>query len=391
MKSFQRLLPWFAVVMIAGLGWVLRPKDRKVDDPHGKLDQLSSHRPPIGAADERSSEDSSSRDPVLAATEVTRLIEQSMLRFAASSGADESERILQELRGQIHLADSQQAVVAIVDFLKSGKDVPTHLPFVVGPGGVMELVPTLRTALLDVLPSLDPSAALDLARSVMDETKSPDEYALALRNLAWNDIDGDLRNELSDRLEQMIQTKDWTEGPSSGFLEALDAGVELSTQRSFDSFVRLSGEALMNADQSLARALFIAMDRMVLRDPALLVGSFSADPELTGLSPDQRASLLSRLDITDSAQRDVFVRYLTAASHAVAELDYFADLFPNGNYLHGNWLITSGGTASSIASRRQADRAVLAEIDRLIASSPSERMKQTLVRIRGRLQKITKE
>jgi hypothetical protein len=390
MKSFQRLLPWFAMALTAGLVWMFWLQDRK-GDLHGKLGPVANPWSQRGMTAERRAEGSSPHASVLVATEITRLIELGGERFGVSSGAEESAGILQELRDQLRLADSQQAVAAIVDFLKSGKDAPTHLPFVVGSEGVMESVPTLRTALLDVLPSLDPSAALDVARSVMDEKKSPDEFALALRNLAWNDLGGDLENELSERFDQMIQMEDWVEDPTSGFLEALDAGVSLSDKRSFDSMVRLNRQALASGNQPLARALFVALDRMVLRAPSLLAGSFSEDPELTGLSSGQRASLLSRLDITDSMQRDVFVRYLAAPTHAVAELDYFADIFPNGNYLHGNWLVTSGEAAQSIGGRLQSDRAVLAEIDRLIVNSANERMNEALVRIRGRLQKITKE
>lgn len=329
--------------------------------------------------------------PVPAAPGITRLIERSMARFLASSGKEESAAILRELRAGIRAADDQAAAAAIVGFLKSGKDVPTHLPFVVGPDGVMALTPTLRTALLDLLPTLDPLVALEVARGVMAERKSPDEYALALRNLAWNDLDGDLRSELSDRFDQMLKTRDWSANPSAGFLEALDVGVEIVDKRSFDSIVRLNRDALVSANSPLARASFMALDRMVFRDSSLLVESFLADPGLAGLSSDQRASLMSRLDVTDPAQRDVLVRYVTAANHGPGELDYFAGIFPNGNCLHGSWLVTSGESAPSIDSRLQADREVLAEIDRLIAGEANEVANQTLVRIRERLRKVIKE
>jgi hypothetical protein len=387
MKSFRHLLPWLAVLLVVCLVWVLRSEVGKLRTEE-KHRQISKHGFPSGASTVGKSDDSSSNVSPSTAADVARMIEQILARFLASPGAEESAAILQELRERIRAASDQQgAATAIVDFLKSGKDAPTRLPFVVGPEGVMETTPTLRTALLDLLPSLDPSVALETARGVMDGKKSPDEYALALRNLAWNDADGDLKKELSDRLEQMINVKEWARNPSSGFLEALDAGVEISTKQSFDAIVRLGGEALAASNESLVRASFIALDRMVLRNPSLLVDTYSQDPNMSGLSPDQRASLLSRLDIADPAQRNVFVNYLSSTHHGVGELDYFASLFPNGNYVHGNWLITSGEFTHSIDSRQKADREVLAELDRLAGIQSN----QTIVRIRERLQKLTKE
>jgi hypothetical protein len=390
MKSYRRLVPWLAVLLVVCLVWVLRSEvgKRRTDEKHG---QISKHGFPSGASKVGKSDDSSSIVSPSTAADVARLIEQILARFLASPGPEESTAILQELRERIRAADNQAATEAIVDFLKSGKDAPTRLPFVVGPEGGMETTPTLRTALLDLLPSLDPTVALETARGVMDGKNSPDEYALALRNLAWNDAEGDLKKELSDRLEQMIDVKDWVINPSSGFLEALDAGVEISTKQSFDSIVRLDSESLAASNEALVRASFIALDRMVLRNPSLLVDTYSQDPEMSGLSPDQRASLLSRLDIADPAQRNVFVNYLSASNHGVGELDYFTSLFPNGNYVHGNWLITSGESTHSINSRLQADRGVLVEIDRLISNSSNERMNQALVQIREHLQKVTQK
>ena len=255
----------------------------------------------------------------------------------------------------------------------------------------MELAPTLRTALLDLLPSLDPTAALELARDVMDQKSSPDEYALALRNLAWNDLDGDLKSELASRLGQMLAVEDWLSNPSAGFLEALDAAVELADAETFGTLSRLNREALASGNSAMARASFIALDRMLLRDPSLLVKAFAADPGLSGVSPDQRASLLSRLDITNPAQRELFSAYLATPGREAQELEYFTALFPNGNFVHGNWLISTGEATDSISSRLEADRKVLVEIDRLLAENPQANAAVSLSRIRDRLTKISAE
>jgi hypothetical protein len=149
----------------------------------------------------------------------------------------------------------------------------------------------------------------------------------------------------------------------------------------------VGARASSEQDAVLARASFVALDRMVIHDPALLVNAFAVDPGMSGIAPDQRASLMSRLDLVDPAQRDLFVRYLAETEHGEGELDYFAELFPNGNYLHGNWLITSLDPALSMQARLEADRKVLTELDRMIADG--NQPIQTIVKIRERLQKMT--
>lgn len=395
MKPHLRPLPWFLLAAaLLCLAWFL-PDILRVET---KNPEPAENRRPVSSQRSKAAppgDDSAAAAPVdssvPASAEVARLIARSMDRFLASTGEEESQAILEELRAGIRSADSQEAAAAIEDFLKTAKDAPTRLPFVVGPEGLLDLAPTLRTALLDLLGALDPILALEVSRRVMDEMKSPDEYALALRNLAWNDVDGDLRSELSGRLEQMLAFGDWASKPSSGFLEALDASVEISSKQAFDSVVGVDIQAVGSSNSSLSRAAFVALDRMVLRNPDLLVDAFDADPALRGLPAEQRASLMSRLDVTDPKQRETLVHYLSTTTHGDGELDYFSRLFPNGNYLHGNWLITSGEPTHSIDSRLAADKAVLGEIEKLAASPINQAGREALQRIRERMGKIVAE
>jgi hypothetical protein len=196
-----------------------------------------------------------------------------------------------------------------------------------------------------------------------------------------------LIQELNVRLKQMIETDAWASDPSAGFLEALDAGVTISDGVAFGAMLDLGAKAHNGQNENLARAAMVALDRMVLRDPGLLLNSFAVDPKLSGIAPDQRASLMSRLDLTDPSQRDLFSRYVTGGNHGEGELEYFAELFPNGNYLHGNWLITSLDSTLSLQERRETDRKVLAELDQMIVAE--KQPNQTIVRIRERLQQMT--
>jgi hypothetical protein len=389
MKAPQRILYWCAAISIVFLIWNFRPQGNLPAGSDRLAPVPKNHRRP-----EARRSQAAATDPAILEQDaaITRLIERSLAELSTSSSPEESDQILKKLRDGIHeTSHHESAAAAIIAFLNTKQDVATGLPFSVGPEGMMTDTPTLRTALLDLLPSLDPLAALDSARSVMDHTQSPDEFALALRNLAWNDSNGDLLSELNTRLNQMLSMKPWCENPSAGFLEALDAAVKIESQASFDAIARLGAEALAAEDSSLGRAAVMVLDRMILRNPSLLVTAFEVNPGWLSASPEQRATLMSRLDVTDPAQRDAFSRYLTATPHGSGEMEYFAKLFPNGNYLHGNWLITSSEATHSISTRLVEDRKVLAEIERMIAGYAGDAGAETLVRIKDRLKQVIEE
>ena len=97
---------------------------------------------------------------------------------------------------------------------------------------------------------------------------------------------------------------------------------------------------------------------------------------------------MSRLDLTVPDQRTLFIRYLSQPNHGPEEMDYFAEIFPNGNYLDGHRLVTTGEDTHTIASRQQADRDALREIEKMSASPGTTAV---LARIRERLKEFTDE
>lgn len=276
------------------------------------------------------------------------------------SRAAPPQTVLADLLSTLSRLPDSEAAAAIVDFLKSGADADTGMAFRVGPDGKLASSPTLRLALLDILPTLDPLAALTVARDIMDRRTTPDEYALALRNLAWNDLDGDLRAELDRRFRDLLETP-WIRQPTAGLLEAFDVAVELGDA---NTFARLASVAEKSSPE-IARAAWMSMDRIIVRDPELLETTFGRDPDLMAAAPLQRASLLSRLDISRPAQREILTRYLAAPDHAEGELDYFSKIFPNRNYLHGHRLVTADEATPALADIAAADAATLAVLDNL--------------------------
>ena len=154
----------------------------------------------------------------------------------------------------------------------------------------------------------------------------------------------------------------------------------------FDRIVELARETLAKSNSAASRAAFISLDRMTVRDPALLAAAFSADAGWMDFAPQQRASLLSRLDITVPEQRELFRRYISATSHVAGELDYFARVFPNRNYLYGHRLVTADEATPTIEEVAADDARVLAELD-AVGAAVSGGAGVAIQKVRERLEK----
>ncbi len=388
-KSRRYLLPAVVLAVVAVLViWMKTPPPSGILHPADNHEaQPTPPRPghsPAGKNEEPAGvpapEQSAAPDAAVAL-----LIRKSLENFRNNHDPEQARIHFRQLRDALREAPEEGAAAAVADFLKTGEDAATGLPFVVGPDGMMETVPTFRLALLDLLPSLDPVASLELARELMDRQTSPDEYALSLRNLAWNDLDGDLRDELSRRFLALLKTP-WLARPSAGFLESFDIPVEVGGSAMFDSLVSLARDATAQSNTAASQAAFTSLDRMIVRDRTLLTKALSSDAAWMGFAPQQRASLLSRLDITQAEQRELFLRYLSATSHPAGELDYFAKIFPNENFLYGHRLVTADEATPSIAEVTQADARVLGELDALAPSVSGEAL-AAVDQIRARLAK----
>jgi hypothetical protein len=271
---------------------------------------------------------------------LTRVLAE--LRDGTAGAATDARRaeLFHEMKRAALAAEPSSAADAIVAALDAGDDAGTGLGFVVGAGGAMTETPTYRTALLDVLGQVDPrAAALHARRLLRDPSVSPDEYAIALRNLAHGPREEFTVAEIRTAFAAMVARQDWRADPTTGFLEAFDAAVEASAFAEIAPLLVDPGEA---AETPLVRAAFIAADRIMLSDPGAVVSALAADPRILSSAPFHRASLLSRLDVRDPSQQALLKEYLLRFEHAPDELDYFFDVFPNGNAFVGYSLVTRG-------------------------------------------------
>ena len=322
-----------------------------------------------GDADGEPGNNESIEPHVVAAAE----IRSALAALKAGAPVDQAAQILARLRRLLLELPPEEAAAAVLEFLANGLDTPSGLSFRVGADGVLASAPTLRTMLLDVLPTLDPDAALAAARDIIGRRQSQDEYAMALRNIAWNDLDGDMSTELSTGFSAMLDQPGWQADPSDGFHEAFDVAVELGSAAMLEELAELVGgqkPAGSPAKLGTERAAFMALDRIAQRQPAALVEIFSRDPDFLAHAPRHRAALMTRLDPRVPEQRALLVRYLERQDHRQRELEYFAGLFPNANYIKGYRLVTSDEDIPDIAERQQTDREMLA-VMREIAPSLS--------------------
>jgi hypothetical protein len=278
--------------------------------------------------------------------------------------ADTSRRLLAELRAALLALPSDQAIAAIRQFLDTKADASTHLGFKVAQNGLLDEAPTLRTFLLDELARLDPAAAADYSKIILASKDSPDEWAVALRNLASGDASTDGRALLEQKTAEMLQYEPWQQNPSIGFLEA------------FDVPVYLGGTALMPAltdlvrqqnNPAVAHAAYLALDRLVINDPATTLAALLADPASMQGRETTRADYFARADVRDPQQLQLVENYLLNPQISSAEIATFAGLFPSANYMISPNLLTQSQTPNR-AALTQRDAASLTVVKQWLAN-----------------------
>jgi hypothetical protein len=296
---------------------------------------------------------------------------------------DEAMRLLAELKRLVHALPPDQAAAALIAFLESGEDQPTGLGFEIGGEGVMQQTPTIRTAVIDLLGQTDPYKAAEYSRSMLGSTSSSDEYALALRNLGWAYPAVVPRQELADAFQRMLAREEWSAQPSRGFLEAFDIAVVAGAVGQVTPL--LQDQPVGTPEPPLSRAAFVALDRMMLREPEALIKHMEGNPSALTKAPFHRASLMARLDPRAGGQIKALENYILRADHAPGEMEYFSEIFPNPNRFHSQRLVTSHEEKGSMEDQDVLDRATLEVLDRWLTEARFAEKKPVILAIRERL------
>jgi len=158
---------------------------------------------------------------------VEQALQSAAVALRSAQTADEKRTAIAHLREVLSSGSTNDLIAAVRAVLDSGVDEETGLGFRIGGGGALLEAPTLRTWLLDQLAHLDPAAAAMYAHLILDSSSSPDEWAIALRNLARYDTSPDARALLEIKTGELLRNESWQRDPSVGYLEAFDTAVLL--------------------------------------------------------------------------------------------------------------------------------------------------------------------
>ena len=144
-----------------------------------------------------------------------------------NAGAAANKLLLAQLQAKLRSMPRDQSVAALRAQLSAGADAATGMGFKVGAGGALAEAPSWRVFLLEELARLDPAVAAEVARSILATKTSPEEWAVAMRNLARVQNDEAGRALLEAKMRELLTYEPWQRDPSVGFLEAFDVAVHL--------------------------------------------------------------------------------------------------------------------------------------------------------------------
>lgn len=224
---------------------------------------------------------------------------------------------LDALRRRLLAAPPTEALAEIQRFLATGQDSALRSDFTVGEGGALEGAPSLRVFLLDLLGQIARGSGSDVAaivaRGVLERKTSPDEWAIALRNVAWHDRAA--RPYLAAKMREMLAHEPWTRSPSDGLLEAFDVIVYTADPAFIPQLAQLRGGSVID----LQRAAAVAMDRLSETAPLEVMRYLNAHPTEYADRPLVRADFYARADLGVPAQRAALETYLSRADVGLEE------------------------------------------------------------------------
>jgi len=279
------------------------------------------------------------------------------------------------------------ASAGIQDFLNSKADATTYLGFKVGQNGFLTASPSLRVFLLDYLAQVDPAAAASYATGILTTMDSPDEWAVALRDYARGNSGVEGRAFLEQKLEAMLTHDAWLREPSVGFLEAFDLAAFVGGRK---LVAPLTDLVRRKDNQAVARAAFLALDRMVIREPLEMLTVLEQRPDMMSGREQTRANYFARGDVRDPTQRRIVESYLLDPKRDPSEVQAFAAAFPNANYMISRNLLTVVETPDG-NTLLQRDRETLPVIGEWMTDPRFEQLRPHLARTQQRLSNFVRQ
>lgn len=245
---------------------------------------------------------------------------------------------LDAFRRALLAADPAQAAAAIVKFLATGQDALTGESFALGKGGELGGAPTIRVLLLDILGRICKTTkggeAAEVSRALLEKKTSADEWAVALRNVAWASP-GD-RSFLAAKSREMLRYQPWRQQPSGGFLEAFDV-IVFSRDA---TFVTDLAEFVRGEDKTLQRSAGMALDRLAEMAPLDVMNFLNTNRAELADKPFLRADYFSKADLSQPAQRAAVEAYLSRPDVAAREKGKFLAVLASPGSFAADTLLT---------------------------------------------------
>ena len=325
------------------------------------------------------------------ATETKQTVEQWLRSLASDLAvaptADQKREVLSRLPQTNSALSTKDRSTGIRQFLDSRTDASTGQGFKIGGNGFLSEAPTLRAFLLDYLGRIDPAAAAEYARVILSSKNSPDEWAVALRSLALGDSSVGGRELLQQKVAEMLTNSAWQQNPSVGYLESFDVAVHLGGTNFIPT---LTGLVRSLDNQAVAHAAYLTLDRLVIRDPAAVLEVLGADPDSMQGRELPRADYFARTDVRDPRQREIVEKYLLDPRIGSAELQQFADVFPNANFMISQNLLTTSPTPDpSALTARDAES--LRVLQQWLADPRFTRLRPQLEKMKSRLEEFVRQ
>lgn len=279
-------------------------------------------------------------DPMIASS-IVQAITSAQNNLNAVASPPEKLRILQALLDSLKSNPHRAEVVAaLIGYLRSQNgDAATGFAFAVGPDGSLQMSPSLRVALLDLLGQADRSSAQQFAEEIFKSSNSPDEWAVALRDCGrgLDKSSVDRKTQFADRVAHLLSHEEWLRVPTAGFLHAFDAAVSVGGADTARRMISIHDGAYHPATSYAAR---LSLDRLAIVDFRLVAEAIQEDPVHMSQEPEARAAILARGDPSDAGDVKLMHDYLVNESIGVAERQVFLRHFPNGNLELSNNLLT---------------------------------------------------
>lgn len=255
--------------------------------------------------------------------------------------------------------------------LETRRDISTGLKFKVGPHGFLDGWPTLRVFLLDVLVAADPDTAVAVARRLLEQTGSADEYAVALRSLTRGGFAGADDGELQQHLRRLLEKQEWQS--SAGFAESLDLARTLGTGGIASDLLRWNGNPELKS---------MALHEFAAEHPKEMSDSLLAHSDIP---PLLRATLMARLDPQFADQAAALDHYLHDPTRTTEEAAAFLKAFPLRSATTGARLYGLSPAPYQVDQIAAGDRAALTLANGWIADPTLEALRPELESLQKRL------